>query len=74
MTINGKIIEKEKEYLFFKNGKAKKQYCKCLSVEQRRMFRKLYGREIIQCAGNGCPYYSTPICGRYNIENYNNME
>lgn len=62
-------IPESKEYLFTKSGKAKKQYCLCLSREQRAMFKRLYGHEIIQCAGNSCPYYSIE-CGRDNIEEY----
>lgn len=62
-------IPESKEYLFTKSGKAKKQYCQCLSREQRAMFKRLYGYEVIQCAGNSCPYYSIE-CGRDNIEEY----
>ena len=56
--------------LYFKNGKAKKKYCKCLQKEQIAMLKKIYGREIIQCAGNSCVYYSIG-CGRANIESHN---
>lgn len=66
-------IPKELEYLFTKSGKAKKQYCLCLSREQRQMFKRLYGREIIQCAGNSCPYYSIE-CGRENIREYESQK
>ena len=55
--------------LFFKNGKAKKKYCLCLSKEKRTELKNLYGYEIIQCAGLGCPYYSVG-CGRANIREY----
>lgn len=68
-TFRGKEIREGWEFLFTKSGKAKKSYCQCLSREQRAMFRRLYGREIIQCAGNSCPYYSID-CGRENIEEY----
>ena len=33
--------------LFFKNWKAKKKYCLCLSEEKRAEFKRLYGYEII---------------------------
>jgi len=59
--------------LYFKNGKAKKQYCVCLSPEKRREMKRLYGREIIQCAGAQCPYYSRG-CGRDNIKRYEEMK
>ena len=68
-TFRGDEVPEGLEYLFTKSGKAKKQYCRCLSREQRAMFKRLYGREIIQCGGNNCPYYSID-CGRSNIEEY----
>lgn len=68
-TFRNKEVPEGREYLFTKSGKAKKQYCHCLSREQRAMFKRLYGREIIQCAGNSCPYYGID-CGRANIEEY----
>lgn len=55
--------------LYHKNGKAKKKYCLCLSREKRAEMKRLYGYEIIQCAGCGCPYYSRG-CGRENIKKY----
>ena len=55
--------------LYFKNGKAKKQYCLCLSREKIAELYRLHGRTIIQCAGNGCPYYSRG-CGRSNIKKF----
>lgn len=55
--------------LYFKNGRAKKKYCKCLSREQIAMLKSIHGQEIIQCAGNSCVYYSIG-CGRMNIESY----
>lgn len=55
--------------LYFKNGKAKKKYCLCLSKEKRAELKRLYGYEIIQCAGIGCPYYRIG-CGRDNISKY----
>lgn len=68
-TWEGKEIPEGWEFLFTKGGKAKKQYCQCLSREQQAMFKRLYGYKIIQCAGNSCPYYSID-CGRENIEEY----
>lgn len=59
--------------LFFKNGKAKKKYCLCLSEEKRAEFKRLYGYEIIQCAGCSCPYYAIG-CGRENIQEYERKE
>lgn len=59
--------------LYFKNGKAKKKYCLCLSREKITELKKLYGRIIIQCAGNSCPYYSIG-CGRDNIEKIKRCE
>lgn len=67
-----KEIPKDLEYLFFKNGKAKKTYCQCLSREQLAMFKRLYGYKIVQCAGNSCPYYAIG-CGRENIELYERL-
>lgn len=62
----------EYKYLFFKNGKARKSFCKCTSKEKRKEFKKLYGREIIQCAGLQCPFY--PIgCGISIIEEFEKM-
>ena len=49
--------------LFFKNSKPKKKYMSCLSREKITELKKLYGKEIIQCAGNSCPYYYVK-CGR----------
>lgn len=53
--------------LFFKNGKAKKKYCLCLSREKKAELKRLYGYEIIQCAGRECPYYAGK-CGRMNLK------
>lgn len=61
-----------KKYLFFKNGKAKKSFCKCISAEKKREFKKLYGREIIQCAGLQCPFYEVG-CGISNIKEFEKM-
>lgn len=55
------------ERLYFKNGKAKKKYCLCLSKEKKAELKRLYGRTIIQCAGTECPYYSLE-CGRENLK------
>lgn len=55
--------------LYYKNGKAKKKYCLCLSREKIAELYRLHGRTIIQCAGNSCPYYSRD-CGRYNIKRF----
>lgn len=52
--------------LFFKSGKAKKKYCLCLSREKIAELKKIYGHEIIQCAGRDCPYYAVG-CGRRNL-------
>ena len=54
--------------LFFKNGKAKKKYCACLTW-YRKELASLYHRDIIQCAGLRCPYYSVG-CGKANIRKY----
>ena len=54
--------------LFYKNGKAKKKYCLCLSPEKRKEMKRLYGKEIIQCAGCECPYYVIGECGRQNLK------
>lgn len=64
---------KKDSYLFFKNGKAKRKYCMCLSKEYRRELASINGGYChIQCAGLRCPYY--PIeCGRTNIEKYENI-
>lgn len=61
-----------KKYLFFKNGKAKKSFCKCISKEKKREFKKLYGVEIIQCAGLQCPFYEVG-CGISNIKEFEKM-
>ena len=55
--------------LYFKNGKAKKKYCLCLSKEKIAELKRWYGYEIIQCAGCECPYYAIG-CGRENIKKY----
>lgn len=55
--------------LYFKNGKAKKKYCVCLSTWKRAELYRLHKRDIIQCAGLQCPYYSRD-CGRDNIKRY----
>lgn len=52
--------------LYYKDGRAKKKYCLCLSREKRAELKRLYGRDIIQCAGNACPYYSIG-CGRMRL-------
>ena len=54
--------------LFFKNGKAKRSYCACLTWYPKELYR-LHGRYIDQCAGLRCPYYAVG-CGRKNIEEY----
>ena len=59
----------DKDSLFFKNGRAKKSLCLCLSREKIAELKRLYGYTIIQCAGNSCPYYSVG-CGRENIQRY----
>ena len=59
--------------LYFKNGKAKKKHCLCLNREKIAELKRLYGYEIIQCAGNGCPYYSIG-CGRENNKKYNKKD
>lgn len=59
----------DKDALYFKNGRAKKSLCLCLSKEKRAELKRLYGRDIIQCAGNSCPYYSVG-CGRANLERF----
>lgn len=59
----------DKEALYFKNGRAKKSLCLCLSREKIAELKRLYGRTIIQCAGNSCPYYSVG-CGRENIQEF----
>ena len=59
----------DKEALYFKNGRAKKSLCLCLSREKIAELKRLYGRTIIQCAGNSCPYYSVG-CGRENIKEF----
>ena len=63
----------DKDALYFKNGRAKKSLCLCLSREQQAMFKRLYGRTVIQCAGNSCPYYSVG-CGRENIQEFERAE
>ena len=55
--------------LYFKNGKAKKKYCLCLSREKKTELRRIYGYSIIQCAGCECPYYAVG-CGRQNIKEF----
>lgn len=55
--------------LFYKNGKAKKKYCLCLSREKIAELKRLYGYTIIQCAGCGCPYYAVG-CGRKNLKEW----
>lgn len=52
--------------LFYKDGRAKKKYCLCLSREKITELKRLYGYEIIQCAGQECPYYAVG-CGRRNL-------
>lgn len=44
--------------LYFKNGKQKKKFELCESREHKAQFKRLYGREIVQCAGMNCPYYA----------------
>ncbi len=55
--------------LFFKNGKAKKKYCLCLSPQKIAELKRLYGYKIIQCAGCACPYYAIE-CGRENLKEW----
>lgn len=52
--------------LYYKDGRAKKKYCLCLSREKRAELKRLHGRDIIQCAGRECPYYAVG-CGRYRL-------
>lgn len=54
--------------LYYKNGKAKKKYCACLTWYPKELY-KLYGRYIEQCAGLRCPYYSKG-CGKENIKSF----
>ena len=46
------------EDLYYNNGKQKKKYMLCESKEKIAELKRLYGRNIIQCAGVMCPYYS----------------
>lgn len=59
LIINFQSLEKTmSDDLYFKNGKQKKKYMLCESKEKIAMFKRLYGRKIIQCVGCCCPYYS----------------
>lgn len=60
--------------LFYKNGKAKKKYCLCLSSEKRKEMKKIYGVEIIQCTGCECPYYVIGECGRQNLKEWEQIK
>lgn len=64
-------MERDTSYLFFKNGKAKKKYCMCLSQAYQREIARCNGgySHGITCAGLRCPYYAIG-CGRANIEQY----
>lgn len=55
--------------LFYKNGKAKKKYCACLTW-YRKELNRLYHEDIIQCAGSNCPYYVIGECGRENLNEW----
>lgn len=55
--------------LYFKNGKPKKSYMRCLSQEKIAELRRLYGRTLIQCAGNECPFYAIG-CGRMELRDW----
>ena len=57
--------------LYFKNGKAKKKYCKCLNKEYQKEVQKINGfiNQDWICAGLRCPYYSIG-CGKQNIEKF----
>ena len=61
----------EFDYLYFNNGKPKKTYMLCLSREKIAEIKRLYGHEIIQCAGSECPYYAIG-CGRKKLKQYEN--
>lgn len=54
--------------LYFKNGKPKKKYMYCLNRGLREM-RMLYGRDIVQCGGCNCPFYSVG-CGRMRLQDW----
>ena len=41
----------------------------CLSKEKRAELKRIHGYDIIQCAGNCCPYYAVE-CGRENIQRF----
>lgn len=62
-----RIKAKKRKWLFYKNGKAKKKYCYCLSREKLAEMKRLYGYQVIQCAGLQCPYYGIE-CGRSNLK------
>lgn len=55
--------------LYFKNGKPKKSYMRCLSQEKIAELRRLYGRTIIQCAGRECLFYAIG-CGRMELQDW----
>lgn len=62
---------KNNSHLYFANGKAKKQYCKCLDKSYQAELRRINGPiPGITCAGLRCPFYSIG-CGRSNIEKFN---
>lgn len=65
-------ISKEKEYLFFKNGKPKKKYMYCYNAGKREM-QSLYGKPIIQCHGLNCPFYGYK-CGRSLLKMVSGIE
>lgn len=64
-----KIFQTTKSIYSLKMEKQKKSFCKCISKEKIREFKKLYGREIIQCAGLQCPFYEVE-CGISNIKEF----
>lgn len=63
-----------KNDLFFKNGKAKKKYCMCMSPSYIAEVRSVNGHvdQAWMCAGLQCPYY-TVGCGRENIQRFEKM-
>lgn len=54
----------EKNNLYFKNGKQKRKFELCESREYKAQFKRLYKKDVVQCAGMLCPYY-TRGCKKY---------
>lgn len=44
--------------LYFKAGGQKRKFELCEDRKYKAQFKRLYGKDVVQCAGAICPYYT----------------